>query len=155
IMSEAELVTMRNRLLRGRWNKAERGELFADPPVGYVKTPAGDLALDPDEQVRAVVRLVFDTLDATGTAYGVFRRFGADHAPLGVRVRTGPRQGQLEWVRAKYSTIRAMLHHPFYAGAYAYGRKGTRANPRSTGRRRRSSVRLPMGEWKVLLRDRV
>jgi DNA invertase Pin-like site-specific DNA recombinase len=155
IMSEAELVTMRNRLLRGRWNKAERGELFGDPPTGYVKTPTGDLALDPDEQVRAVVDLVFDMFDATGTAYGVFRHFCANHIRLGVRVRTGPRQGQLEWVRAKYSAIRSMLHHPFYAGAYAYGRTGTRATPQSAGRHRRGSVRLPMSEWKVLLRDRV
>src|SRR5436190_11666159 len=41
IMSEAELVTMRNRLLRGRVHKAERGELFGAPPMGYVKTPDG------------------------------------------------------------------------------------------------------------------
>src|SRR2546423_14372950 len=34
-MSEFELVTMRNRLERGKRNKAERGELFLTVPAGY------------------------------------------------------------------------------------------------------------------------
>ena len=36
-MSEFELVTLRNRLMRGTRNKAERGELFVTVPVGYFK----------------------------------------------------------------------------------------------------------------------
>src|SRR5258707_14877920 len=36
-ISEFELVTMRNRLERGRLNKAQRGELFQHVPWGYVK----------------------------------------------------------------------------------------------------------------------
>ena len=40
-MSEFELVTLRNRLLRGSRNKAERGELFLAVPLGYLKTPIG------------------------------------------------------------------------------------------------------------------
>ena len=73
IMSEAELVTMRNRLIRGRWHKAERGELFCAPPMGYVKTPAGNFALDPDEQVRGVVQLIFTRFQVLGTALAVVR----------------------------------------------------------------------------------
>jgi len=61
-MSEFELVTMRNRLERGKLNKAERGELFIAVPAGYVKLPTGQVVLDPDEQVRAVVALIFDGL---------------------------------------------------------------------------------------------
>ena len=38
IISEMELHTMRTRLERGRLNKAQRGELFHDAPVGYVLT---------------------------------------------------------------------------------------------------------------------
>jgi DNA invertase Pin-like site-specific DNA recombinase len=154
IMSEAELVTMRNRLIRGRWNKAERGELFADPPFGYVKLPTGNLALDPDEQVQTVVRLIFTTFEKTGTARAVVRHFWANGIRIGVRVHAGPRQGQLIWVPTKYPKILSILHHPFYAGAYAYGRScSTGRLP--NGRRKSARPRLAVSEWKVLLQDRL
>ncbi len=51
---------MRNRLERGKLNKARRGELIINAPIGYVRTPCGGLVLDRDDQVRAVVRLIFD-----------------------------------------------------------------------------------------------
>jgi len=72
-MSEVEMFTMRNRLERGRLFKAERGELFADLPIGYVKLPGGQVEMEPDEQARAVVQLLFDKFDELGTVYGVFR----------------------------------------------------------------------------------
>src|SRR5271166_3338847 len=70
-MSEFELLTMRNRLQRGLLHKARRGELFIAVPCGYVKSPAGGLALDPDDQVRSVVRLIFEKLEDLGTAHAV------------------------------------------------------------------------------------
>ena len=45
---------------RGSSPKARRGELFGKPPIGYVKLPTGEFAIDPDDQVRAVVGLIFD-----------------------------------------------------------------------------------------------
>src|SRR5439155_12383061 len=59
-MSEVELTTMRNRLERGKLHKAERGELILTVPCGYLKLHDGEVVLDPDEQVRATVQLVFD-----------------------------------------------------------------------------------------------
>src|ERR1700736_3356323 len=58
-MSEVELTTMRNRLERGKLHKAERGELILTVPCGYLKLPHGEVILDPDEQVRATVQLIF------------------------------------------------------------------------------------------------
>jgi hypothetical protein len=150
IMSEAELVTLRNRRLRGRWHEAERGERFADPPIGDVETPAGDAALDPDEQVRAVVRLIFDVFRARGTAYAALRHLRGTGIRVGARERSGPRRGQLAWVPPTYSTVRSIRHHPFDAGAYAYGRRGP-----ALGSRGGRPVRLAMGYRKVLIRDRV
>ena len=53
-MSEYELITLRNRLERGRDNKAARGELFLHLPIGYVKSPSGEVQQEPDEQARGV-----------------------------------------------------------------------------------------------------
>jgi DNA invertase Pin-like site-specific DNA recombinase len=72
-ISSVELQTMRNRLEKGRLNKAMRGELFLDVPVGYVKLPTGELALDPDEQAQAVIRMVFDKFEELGAVRAVFR----------------------------------------------------------------------------------
>jgi hypothetical protein len=44
-----------------------RRELIVDVPVKYVNTPAGSLALDPNDQVRSVVRRMFDKFDKLGT----------------------------------------------------------------------------------------
>lgn len=59
-MSEVELTTMRNRLERGKLHKAQRGQLILEVPCGYLKKPNGEVALDPDEQVRATVQLVLN-----------------------------------------------------------------------------------------------
>lgn len=72
ILSEMELTMMRNRLERGRQHKAARAELFQRVPIGYVKLPNGQVALDPDEQVQAVVRLVFDKFDELGSVYALW-----------------------------------------------------------------------------------
>ena len=104
-MSEFELVTMRNRLERGKLNKAERGELFLGVPIGYVKLANGEVALDPDEQVRAVVRLIFDKFEELGTIYAVFRYLIRNDIRIGGRAAGGPRRGQVEWRRPSLPTL--------------------------------------------------
>ena len=59
MMSEAELHVLKSRMHQGKLNKARRGELFTCVPRGYVRSPDNGIALDPDEQVRSVVALVF------------------------------------------------------------------------------------------------
>src|SRR5436190_5917466 len=51
-MSEAELHWLHSRLLGGKLEKAEHGQLRVRPPTGLVYDPAGRLVLDPDEEVR-------------------------------------------------------------------------------------------------------
>ena len=61
---------MRNRLERGRLHKAQRGELFHRVPTGYVKLSTERVEFDPDEQVREVIRLIFDKYDETRQRLG-------------------------------------------------------------------------------------
>ncbi|MBX9623578.1 MAG: recombinase family protein [Gemmataceae bacterium] len=152
-MSEVELITMRNRLDRGKRNKAERGELFFKLPFGYAKAPAGEVVLDPDEQARAVVRLIFDTFDQVGTLYGLFRYLLRHGIRVGMREQDGPRRGELVWRRPALPTLNQMLHNPTYAGAYAYGRRPAPTERAAAGRPRQRW--LPMADWAVLRRDRL
>src|SRR4051812_5271251 len=67
MMSEAELHVLRTRLHHGKLNKARRGELFSCVPIGYVRSASGGIALDPDEQVRSLVALVFAKFTELGS----------------------------------------------------------------------------------------
>ena len=154
-ISEFELVTMRNRLDRGRLHKAERGELFHKVPCGYVKLPSGEVAFDPDEQARDVVRLIFDKFNELGSIYGVFHYLIRNGIRLGMRLQSGPLRGQLTWRRPVLPTLNQMLHNPTYAGAYAYGRRREEPKAKAAGRDGRGQRWVPMSEWKVLLKDRL
>jgi DNA invertase Pin-like site-specific DNA recombinase len=129
-MSEFELITLRNRLERGRENKAARGDLFLHVPIGYVKLPSGEVAQEPDEQALGVVQLIFDKFQELGTVWAVFRYLFHNKIQLGFRCFRGPNRGRLEWRRPIATRILAILRHPIYAGAYAYGlHRPGRKNP--------------------------
>jgi DNA invertase Pin-like site-specific DNA recombinase len=134
MMSEAELHVLRSRLLQGKLNKARRGELFGFVPIGYVRTPDGGVGLDPDEQARAAVRLVFDKFAELRSARQVHRFLVGHDIRLGVRSYRGPDKGALTWRRPRLSTLYDMLRHPFYAGAYVYGRCVIDRTGRGAGR---------------------
>jgi DNA invertase Pin-like site-specific DNA recombinase len=93
-MSEVELHTMRNRLDRGRMNKAQRGEMFHGVPMGYVILPNDEVAFDPDEQARFVMQLVFDKFDEIGTIYGLMHDL--------VRNNIEPSTPRIAWWRRRW-----------------------------------------------------
>jgi DNA invertase Pin-like site-specific DNA recombinase len=122
-ISEAELHVLKARMLEGRRAKAARGELLFNLPRGYVHDRAGAIVLDNDEQVQAVVRLVFDTFERRRTINGVLSYLVAHDIQLPFRTRSGVAKGELEWHAPNRHTLSEMLQSPLYAGAYAYGRR--------------------------------
>jgi DNA invertase Pin-like site-specific DNA recombinase len=154
-MSEFELVTLRNRLARGTRNKAERGELFLSVPLGYVKQTTGEVLQEPDEQARGMVQLVFEKFAELGSAYAVFRYFTVNNLRLGFRRLRGERIGELEWRPASAARILAILRHPVYAGAYAYGlHRPGKKNP-MTGRTEGGKWFVPPDELPVLIQGKL
>jgi DNA invertase Pin-like site-specific DNA recombinase len=154
-MSEYELITLRNRLERGRDNKAARGELFLHLPIGYVKSPSGEPMQEPDEQARGIVQLVFDKFEELGTVWRVFCYLKRNKIQFGYRCLHGPKRGQLEWRRPTHNRVLAMLRHPIYAGAYAYGfHRPGRKNPVS-GQVEGGKWFLSPDEVRVLIQGRV
>lgn len=122
-ISEAELHVLKTRMLEGRRAKAQRGELFFNLPRGYVRSRAGEIVFDSDEQVQATIRLVFDTFERRRTINGVLAHLVAHDIQLPRRVRAGAAKGELEWHPPNRFTLSEMLQSPLYAGAYAYGRR--------------------------------
>src|SRR5208283_3765416 len=155
-MSEAELHILRQRLMQGKLQKARRGELVMPVPTGYLRLPSGEVVLDPDEEVQASVRAVFDSFMRTGTTHGVLRDLVGRGIQIGIRRRTGLDRGKLEWHRPHREMIAHMLRNPTYAGAYAYGRR--RVDPRRQQPGRPASGRtmeLPPEQWHALVHDRL
>jgi DNA invertase Pin-like site-specific DNA recombinase len=150
-MSEAELHILQVRMRQGALHKARRGELVSKVPIGYIRDAAGEVVLEPDEQARSVVRLVFELFGRYGTVAGVLRHMVSHEIQLPVRADRGPDKGQLQWRRPHRGTLRNMLDHPMYAGAYVHGR--TRCKKTPEGRRSQLRQSSP-GSWIVLLRDR-
>lgn len=152
-ISEFELVMMRNRLERGKLNKAQRGALFLHAPVGYVKGTNGELLLDPDEQVRGVVQLIFDKFAELGSIHATFRYLRHQDIRLGIRPITGPDCGNVVWRMPHLATVASILRNPTYAGTYTYGRFPADRKRRRTGAKR--AIRIaPMSEWQVILHDK-
>jgi DNA invertase Pin-like site-specific DNA recombinase len=154
-MSEAELHILKQRMHQGRLNKARRGELAIPVPTGYVRRPSGEVAFDPDEQVQAVVRLIFRQFEALGTLHAVLRYLVRHEIQLGIRVRAGPSTGDLEWHRPSRMTLQNLLRNPIYAGAYAYGRRQVDPRRQRPGRPHTGRRVLDPSEWLVLLPDRL
>jgi len=150
-MSEAELHMLKIRMLEGRRAKAQRGELFFNLPRGYVRSRAGEIVFDSDEQVQATVRLVFDIFERRRTINGVLAHLVVHDIQLPYRVRTGAAKGELEWHAPNRFTLSEMLQSPLYAGAYAYGRRCVDPRRQKPGR---PGTGQKAGDPAVLIRNR-
>ena len=152
-MSEAELHILKERMYQGKLNKARRGELYGPPPIGYVRIAGGPPTLDPDEQVQAVVRLLFDQFDRQGTLHGLLRYLAHHGIRIPVRPHFGPNRGQLEWRRPNRETLQNLLHHPIYAGAYRHGHRALDPRRQQPGRPGTGRQCLAPEDCRVLIRD--
>ncbi|EKU96253.1 site-specific recombinase, DNA invertase Pin [Leptolyngbya sp. PCC 7375] len=151
--SEIELHILKQRMIQGKRNKAERGELGFNVPIGYVRRPSGEIHFDPDEQVQQVVQLIFRKFEELGTLNAVLQYLVTHHIQIGVRVLSGPTKGDLEWHRPNRATLQNLLRHPTYAGAYAYGRRQVDPRKKKAGRPHTGRVVKPCEEWLVLIKD--
>src|ERR1700734_247976 len=108
-MSEAELHVLRARLIGGQLNKARRGDLWMKPPVGLIYRSDGRLDLDPDAEVQAAIRFVFDTFERTGSATRTVRFFLDQDILFPRRLRKEPNKGELLWPPPRHSRILQVL----------------------------------------------
>jgi DNA invertase Pin-like site-specific DNA recombinase len=130
-MSEAELHVLRARLIGGQRAKASRGELEMKLPIGLIHDPTGKVVVDPDRQVQAALRTLFETFRRTGSATSTVRTFREQGLLFPRRLDSGPHRAELAWGPLLHTRALRTLKNPRYAGAFAFGRSQTRRHRRA------------------------
>ena len=132
--------------------KAERGELRFTLPPGYCWGASGRIEIDPDERVAGAIQLVFEKFRELGSGRQVHLWFLDSGLSLPV-VRRNHGARQIEWRPAAYHSVHQILKNPIYAGAYVFGRRGTRTKIVDGRARKSGGHQRAMADWGVLLRD--
>lgn len=151
-MSEMELSLFRQRSLEALKQKARRGELFLTVAVGFLKVRHDRIEKDPDRRVQEAIKLVFAKFAELQTVRQVHLWMRQERLPLpavgyGVEGRT------ITWKLPVYNTLHHMLTNPIYAGAYAFGRTGSRVTIEAGRKRIVRGFRRERSTWEVLIRD--
>ncbi|MFC1482497.1 recombinase family protein [Myxococcota bacterium] len=153
-MSEMELDLSIHRMVEGRLNKARRGEFLVYPPVGYELDELSQVVMTSDEAVSSAIRTVFAKFDELQSAKRVYTWWREEGLQFPVR-RMGLRGFPVVWVVPAYRMFLYVLHHPFYAGAYVFGRtrRVRELDPENPRNVRIRQMTVPRDEWPVLLED--
>jgi len=152
-MSELELSLLRARSTEALKQKARRGELFFTVAVGYIKVGRDKIEMDPDLRVREAIGLVFARFAEMQSVRQVFLSLRADQIALPYIDSKSSGQHQLLWKRPVYATVNNLLTNPVYAGAYVFGRTGSRMTIENGRKRILRGYRKDRSDWAVLLVD--
>jgi DNA invertase Pin-like site-specific DNA recombinase len=152
-MAQAELHFLHQRLQGGKLNKAKKGELRFPLPVGLCSDDESRIVLDPDDEVRGAVALVFRLFRETGSAYAVVQGFSQRGLLFPKRAYGGAWDGKLIWGRLTYSRVLSILKNPSYAGMYVYGRYQYRRKITPEGEVEKYVQAVAMPEWTVRLSE--
>jgi DNA invertase Pin-like site-specific DNA recombinase len=152
-MSELELSLLRARSMEALKQKARRGELFFMVAVGYIKVGREKIDMDPDLRVREAISLVFTRFAEMQSIRQVFLSLRADQILLPSLNPKASGQPQLLWKLPVYATVNNLLTNPVYAGAYAFGRTGSRITIENGRKRILRGYRKDPSDWAVLLVD--
>ena len=152
-MSELELSLLRARSTEALKQKARRGELFFTVAVGYIKVGRDKIEMDPDLRVREAIGLVFARFTEMQSVRQVFLSLRADQIALPYIDSKSSGQHQLLWKPPVYATVNNLLTNPVYAGAYVFGRTGSRVTIENGRKRILRGYRKNRSDWAVLLVD--
>ena len=150
-ISEVELYQIRARMERGRLNKASRGELALQLPVGLDRDPGSSKPrLAVDQSVQHTVEMVFDLFRQLRSIRGVLNYLRREQLELPFQQRDRQLGRQVGWRRPSYDGLYLILTNPAYAGVYCYGKKQKQIDPITKTVRVR---KRPREEWEVFIPD--
>ena len=149
-MSEMELSVLRQRSLEALKQKAQRGELFMTVAIGYVRIGNNRIAKDPDRRVSEAITLVFAKFTEMQSVRQVHLWLRHERIPLPA-VAYGAEGRRIEWKLPVYNTILHILTNPIYAGAYAFGRTGSRVSIEAGRKKVVRGLKKERNDWEVLI----
>ena len=151
-MSEMELSVFRQRSIEAIRQKARRGDLFLNVPVGYAKTGSDRIEKDADRRVQQAMALVFRKFAELQTIRQVLVWCRQEKILLPA-LASGASAERIIWRLPVYPTVHHMLTNPIYAGAYVFGRRTTRVTIENGRKRIVRSMQRDWRSWAVLIRD--
>jgi DNA invertase Pin-like site-specific DNA recombinase len=150
-MSEMEVSVFRQRSIEAIKQKARRGEFFSTVAVGYVKCDGDRIEKDPDRRVGEAISLIFRRFAELQTVRQVLVWIRQEKILLPV-LQQGAGKQPILWKTPVYHTLHHILTNPVYAGAYAFGRRGTTVALTDGRKRMIRSIRRTAASWEVLIR---
>jgi hypothetical protein len=108
--------------------KAKRGQAVSPPPIGYIRTPAGDWVKDSDRAVQDAILRVFNLYPELGSLGKVVAYFQEHGLEFPRRSR-----GQVRWGPIDAALAHSVLHNPAYMGDYVFQRRKTKKRSDRTG----------------------
>ena len=151
-MSEMELSVLRQRSHEALRQKARRGELFMTVAIGYTRIGRDQIDKDPDRRVQDAIGLVFTKFDEMRSVRQVHLWLRQEQILLPAVVN-GSDGREIRWKLPVYNTVLKILNNPVYAGAYVFGRTGSRTVVENGRKRVIQGLRKPQEEWDVLIPD--
>jgi hypothetical protein len=151
-LSVVELNVIKMRMQEGMQEKARRGELLRMLPPGYVHDGKDKVMKDPNERVREAISLVFRKFRDSRSLRQTYLWFHSHGVELPVN-RHDRGRSQLVWKLPSHSFVAGVLHNPFYAGAYFWGRRPVEIKLVDGKLVRVSGRPRPPEECKVFIRD--
>jgi DNA invertase Pin-like site-specific DNA recombinase len=150
--SELELSMFRQRSREALRLKAARGDLHLTVAIGYRRSADDRLEQDPDRRIREVLSLVFHKFSEIGSVRQLALWLRQEGIDLPVVVY-GPQGRTVQWRPPRYHTVHRLLTNPVYAGAYVFGRTGSRVRFDEGRKVVTHGIARRREEWEVLIRD--
>src|SRR6201997_3778014 len=150
--SELELSMFRQRSREALRLKAARGDLHLTVAIGYRRSADDRLEKDPDQRIREVLSLVFHKFSEIGSVRQLALWLRQEEIDLPVVVY-GPQGRIVQWRPPRYHTVHRLLTNPVYAGAYVFGRTGSRVRFDDGRKAVTHGIARRREEWEVLIRD--
>jgi excisionase family DNA binding protein len=118
-----------------------------------VKVRHNRIEKDPDQRIREALDLVFRKFAEVQSIRQVHLWLRHERISLPAVSYTVQDGRSIVWKLPVYNTVHHILTNPIYAGAYVFGRTGSRVTLEVGRKRVVRGFRKARAEWQVLLRD--